>query len=221
MSAPSVEPSEFGERLTNPHSCCRPCNRHAMASALRFLPSLKSACQAPSHFQGPARWCALSRRASCSCWASISISLIIMSACCPDAASPPLTLSITSLAAETLPTLTSQRGVSGIKTTTAACRAAGKAPSPTIHRQPVPSSAYVDSSHPITYATICPMVMNSTFIVTSRPRCDAGATSAMYSGTTKLAAPTPAPTMHRPATMTRTDEQTACSKAPTMKRTSA
>ncbi len=46
--------------------------------------------------------------------------------------------------------------------------------------------------------------MKMTFMVTSRPRNPAGASSAMYSGTAKLAAPTAIPTTDRPSTMAQT-----------------
>lgn len=63
--------------------------------------------------------------------------------------------------------------------------------------------------------------MKRMLVVTSMPRLAAGATSAMYSGTTNDAAPTPAPTTHRPSTMPVTVVDHACITAPTVKSRSA
>lgn len=139
----------------------------------------------------------------------------------PPPPPPPFTLNTTILASAFLPILTSHRGVSGMNTTITNCTAAGAAPNPTIHRHAVSLGPNVDSSQPVTYATIWPSVMNSTFVVTSLPLCAAGLTSAMYSGTTKLAAPTPMPMTHRPTTMTATVRARDCTTAPMMKRISA
>lgn len=116
--------------------------------------------------------------------------------------------------------MTSQRGVSGIPATRKHCTAAGTAPSPTIHRHPVCSSPYSAKAQPTTYATTCPSVMDTTFMVTSLPRNLAGASSAMKSGTTKLAAPTAAPTTDRPITMLATVTERACMSAPSTNSTS-
>jgi len=101
------------------------------------------------------------------------------------------------------------------------CTAAGTAPKPTIHLHAVSLLPYSPNSQPTMYATTWPRVMKTTVVVTSRPRCAAGASSAMYSGTTKLAPPTAAPTMERPATMLATVVLPAWSRAPVMKSISA
>jgi hypothetical protein len=71
------------------------------------------------------------------------------------------------------------------------------------------------------YATTCPRVTNSTFRVTSLPLNIDGASSAMYRGVTKLAAPTARPIIERPITMIHTEVVRACNRAPRMKRMSA
>lgn len=193
-----------------------------MARALRFLPSPVNSCTGPSHLPKPAAGLSLPLRATSSCLTSTSISLTTISAArvLPTVA-PPFTLCTTSFASAVLPARTSHRGVSGMRNSTAAWSAAGTAPRPTIQRQAVAGGPKVASSQPVTYATIWPRVMNSTLVVTSLPRCDAGATSAMYSGTTKLAAPTAAPITHRPTTMPTTVALAAWQTAPAMKRRSA
>ena len=69
--------------------------------------------------------------------------------------------------------------------------------------------------------SVCPMITESRVTISSLPRCDAGATSAIYSGTTTLAAPCLAPLTHRPVIMRATVEQSACMNSATMKRGSA
>jgi hypothetical protein len=64
-------------------------------------------------------------------------------------------------------------------------------------------------------------VINSTFNVTNLPRNTAGASSAIYSGVTKLAAPTARPIIERPTIISHTDGANACNTAPTMNRMSA
>lgn len=49
-----------------------------------------------------------------------------------------------------------------------------------------------------TYATNCPPVIMSTFIVTRVARTDGGADSEMYTGLVTDAKPTPKPTTRRP-----------------------
>ena len=131
---------------------------------------------------------------------------------------PPIILRTTVLASADRPALTSQRGLSGRPSISSACRSAGRAPRPTIHRQPSPR---LPRPHPTRYATTWPSVMNMTLTVTRAPRQRRGAASAMYSGVTKLAAPTPAPTTARPTTMAPTDPASACAAAPTANSRSA
>lgn len=145
----------------------------------------------------------------------------VASTCLARPARFPDTLSMTSLAAADLPILTSHRGVSGMRNRMQSCTAAGTAPKPTIHLHAVSLLPYSPNSQPTMYATTWPSVINTTVVVTRRPLCAAGASSAMYSGTTKLAPPTAAPTMERPATMLTTVVLPAWSRAPVMKRISA
>src|SRR5690349_9547402 len=63
--------------------------------------------------------------------------------------------------------------------------------------------------------------MKMTFMVISLPLYSFGASSAMYSGTTKLAAPTAIPTTLLPRTMTVTVEAKAWIRAPSVKRRDA
>jgi hypothetical protein len=117
---------------------------------------------------------------------------------------PPNTLFSTAFASSSRPTFTSHLGVSGMKSITKHCTAAGTAPSPTIHLHPVSSFPYSTNAQPTIYATTCPNVTNKILTVISRPLKGAGANSAMYKGATKLPAPTARPTIERPAIITGT-----------------
>ena len=179
-----------------------------MANALRFLFTLSSSPSSSTHpavsspLPGPPR-IVRSLLASRSSLTSISIAFTIASTSFPS--SPPSTLATTLLACSAFPTITSQRGVSGIQTIITAWNTAGTAPSPTIQRQAVSSPPYSPRSQPMTYAATWPSVTKITFIVTNWPRIAAGASSARYSGVTALAAPTPMPTTDRPKVMANTE----------------
>ena len=87
------------------------------------------------------------------------------------------------------------RGLSGRKNMPMPCTSAGTAPSPSIQRH-VPGTWMKIAS--ITYAPNCPAVISSTSKLTSEPRIDSGATSAMYTGTVIEATPIATPITSRP-----------------------
>lgn len=194
-----------------------------MANALRFLLTPNSSPAESNHAAFPAPLpFPLNLLPSLSSLTSISIPFTTPSTSLPRASPfPPSTLSTTPLASPTLPTITNHRGVSGMTAITPPCTTAGSAPSPTIHRHAVAASPNSPSPHPTTYATTWPSVIKTTFIVTNLPLHPAGATSAIYNGTTKLAAPTAIPTTARPTTITATELLHACTSAPSAKSASA
>lgn len=199
------------QELTKPQSCCSPCSKQAIVKALRFpgTPNISDQMSLMPDKQEASSFPRMRPRFACSSSrTSHSISLIIIGAMFFASRPDPYTFSRTPVASSGLPTLTSHLGLSGITSMTKHCTPAGSAPNPTIHRQPScpPRSA---KPHPIKYATTCPSVTKSTFNVTNRPRNFAGASSAIYSGTTKLAAPTASPTIDRPTTITHTVNEKA------------
>lgn len=207
-------------KLTKPHNCCKPCNKQAIANALLFLLMLNSSSKPSAQ---PALLSPLllrSRLASCSSLTSISMLLTVASTS-RTATFPPATFSTTPLASNPLPTMTNHLGVSGITVIMKSCTTAGNPPKPTIHLHAVSGCPYSPNPYPTMYATTWPNVMKMTFMVTNLPLCSAGASSAMYSGTTKLAAPTAIPTILLPTTITQTVEHAACTPAPRTNSTSA
>lgn len=136
--------------LTNPHSCCSPWSKQAIASALRFLLTPTNSSTRSSQLAAPSpRLLVRSLRASISSRTSISIPLTVMSTSLFPPC-PPSTRSTTLLASPDLPAFTSHLGVSGMTTMTAACTTAGKPPMPTIHLHAVRSSPYSLSTQPTT-----------------------------------------------------------------------
>lgn len=132
---------------------------------------------------------------------------------------PSYTFINTRLAFSFCPAFAKYRGVSGIpRNSITNCTSAGNAPIPTIHLHPC---AFSENHHPIIYATTCPPVINKLEIVTMRPLHGPGANSPIYSGTTKDALPTAAPTTLLPAIIPHTLLVHACHSAPTTKSTSA
>lgn len=124
---------------------------------------------------------------------------------------PACTFMSTFLARSSCPVCNNQRGVSGIRNNSTSCTNAGTAPKPTMSLHPCGSLA---RTHPNTYATTCPPVMNNDCTVTSLPLNSAGANSVIYSGTAPLAIPTAAPTNALPTTIVQTYVATAWITAP-------
>lgn len=154
--------------LTKPQSCCSPCSKHAIASARLFLRTLKISWKESGSTEDGRP--SLRRLVACSSSrTSISMSFSVASTAREEPVSCPETLAMTSRAADDRPALTSHRGVSGIRNRIQSCMAAGRAPSPTIHRHAVSFEPYSPNSQPTIYATTCPRVMKTTVVVTSRP----------------------------------------------------
>lgn len=209
--------------LTKPQSCCRPCSKHAIVKALLLPPirksSVKALCRFWNHdiltFPAP-REGKFPLFAACS---SSEISFSIARSTSSTIEFLPLyTLFITLRARWIFPFFTSHLGVSGKDNKSPNCSTAGAAPNPTIHLHP---SAFIDNIHPMVYAITCPKVINNTLKVTNPPRKAEGESSEIYSGTTKLAAPTARPTILLPPIIPHTLVVTACQRAPVTKRTSA
>jgi hypothetical protein len=199
---------------------------HAIMSALRFPPMptncAKLSCTLSTFAAHPclAGPMTLPPTASSSSIISLStfLSTLSTSLFASTPSLPSYTCINTRLAFSFCPLLARYRGVSGMKNNKQNCTNAGNAPSPTIHRQPW---SFVENNQPTIYATTCPPVINRLEIVTIRPLHGPGDSSPIYSGTTKLALPTAAPTTPLPAIMPHTLPVQACHSAPTTKRMSA
>ena len=124
---------------------------------------------------------------------------------CRCACSAPPTRVSTAKASCCRPCLVSQRGLSGTTSRQSRNSTAGSTSEPNIHRQPVltfhDSPGADSATSQLTMATTSmPEMMAIWLSETNRPRRWAGATSAMYSGESIDAMPTPSPPTNRAIT---------------------
>src|SRR5204863_3806287 len=133
-----------------PHSCCNPCNMHAIVKARRF-PSTRNRSRQPrgarasNRSSAPGGLCRFV--SSFSSVISLSISRRIRSTVGLLPLACPWTLLRINLASFSRLALTSHRGVSGRNSKIKSWISPGRAPSPTIHRHP---DVVEENSHPIT-----------------------------------------------------------------------
>mmetsp|Transcript_61279 Transcript_61279/g.138689 ORF Transcript_61279/g.138689 Transcript_61279/m.138689 type:complete len:246 (-) Transcript_61279:225-962(-) len=147
--------------------------------------------------------------------ASCSWAVMICSSCSSACSAVGLSCVSTPRAASTCDRDTSHRGDSGTAGRQAMRRAAGRAPSRNMARQP---SVTPKSARPEPYPRRMPALVDTSQSATSPPRRFGGTSSAVYRGATTSATPTPTPMMTRPPIKSAKPWQAASAAEPRRKR---